>query len=145
MQEVMFNSRGLRRLVVSVISALLFVVATSACATSPHLDDVDSVKESDLLGAWKGVGGSVLILKSGNKFEAHSLKTSYTAGAGVHVESEEVVSGAGEWAFGHYSKDWMVDLWFEPGGSATLYVASDDGEKVIWAWVGDGEPFVMRR
>ncbi|PZT74957.1 hypothetical protein DNK56_08170 [Streptomyces sp. AC1-42W] len=63
----------------------------------------------------------------------------------MHVESKEVVSGTGEWGFGYYSKDWMVDLWFESSGGATLYVASVDGEKVIWAWVGDGKPFIMRR
>ncbi|MCG7523267.1 hypothetical protein MHW47_02200 [Streptomyces sp. OfavH-34-F] len=124
---------------------LMFVVATSACGTSSHLDEVSDVTQADLVGTWRGADESLLILKGGERFEARSLKTSYTAGAGVHVESKEVVSGTGKWAFGHYTKDWVINLWFESSGSATLFIASADGEKVIWAWVGDGDSFILKK
>lgn len=130
---------------ISVLSVLMFVVAISACGASSNLDEVSDVGEADLVGTWSGPHGSVLVLKSGKRFEAHSLRTSYTAGAGVHVESKEVVSGTGKWAFGRYTKDWVINLWFESSGSATLYIASVDGEKVIWAWVGDGDSFILKK
>ncbi|WP_406099718.1 hypothetical protein [Streptomyces sp. NBC_01013] len=104
-----------------------------------------SVKRSELIGTWRGKAGAVLVLGSDGKFEASSLNTSYTGGAGVEVISKEVIKGKGEWVFGDYGDGWMVDLSFTSGGSASLLAASLKGEKILWAWVRDGEQFILRR
>lgn len=136
---------GVRRISIWSVIVFAFAVLVSACGAPPALEDVGSVKRSELIGTWRGEGGAVLVLGDDGKFGANSLNTSYVDGAGVEVISKEVIKGKGDWVFGDYGSGWMVDLSFKLGGGVSLRVASLEGSKILWAWVGDGEQYILRK
>lgn len=136
----------LRNVIASTVF-LLCVGLASACGSTPALGDVSSVDESEIIGSWRGEdgGAAVLVLEKGGRFSANSLNTSHTGGAGVEVISKELIKGKGEWSLDDYADEWVVNLRFESGGTATLRVATRKRELVLWAYVGDGESSIIRR
>ncbi|MEV6164319.1 hypothetical protein AB0L71_20745 [Streptomyces sp. NPDC052052] len=99
----------------------------------------------ELVGHWESRSGSSLVLRADGQFSAKPLHTDYVEGAGIKVVSEETVEGVGKWTLADYGAGHEVDLRFTGGGSVTLWVASLDGVKVMWAWVGDGESSVLKK
>ncbi|MFF2408323.1 hypothetical protein [Streptomyces sp. NPDC058092] len=128
-----------------LLGLLLSVSAMGCGENQGELKKASRVVDGDLFGHWESRSGSSLVLRADGKFSAKSLHTDYVEGAGIKVVSEETVEGAGAWTLGDYGAGPEVDLRFVGGGSVTLRVATLDGDKVIWAWVGDGDQSVLEK